>query len=200
MSIVALKLAACALFGVLLAQSWLPVGAGFLGAGVIVAAAWRQGLRWKSEAAAPEAAERAALLSIAGTLVCLGYFLTMLFHLGPELDVHARLTRKMANELWILIAASVAAQWLVQAPQATRDELDASIAARALSASCWILLALQAGLVAWFGLGLAPGHPLRSVDMLVHLLIGSWMVAHVFYGLCCAHTYASLRLEAGKAA
>ena len=200
MSIAALKLAACALLGVLLAQPWLPVGAGFLGAGIIVAAAWRQGLRWKSTPAAPEAAERAALLSIAGTLVCLGYFLTMLFQLGPDLDVHARLTRKMANELWILIAASVGAQWLVQAPQAIRDELDASIAARALSASCWLLLALQAALVVWFGLGLAPGHSLRSIDMLVHLVIGSWMVAHVFYGLCCAHHYASLRLETGKVA
>lgn len=200
MSIAVLKLAGCALLGVLLAQSWLPVGAGFLGAGIIVAAAWRQGGRWKRVPAAPETAERAALLSIAGTLVCLGYFLTMLFQLGPDLDVHARPTRKMANELWILIAASAGAQWLAQAPQAIRDELDASIAARALSASCWLLLALQATVVVWFGLGLAPGHPLRSIDMLAHLVIGSWMVAHVFYGLCCAHTYASLRLEAGKVA
>ena len=200
MSIAALKLAACALLGVVLAQPWLPLGAGFLGAGIIVAAAWRQGLRWKTEPAAPEAAERAALLSIAGTLVCLAYFLAMLFQLGAELDVHARLTRKMANELWILIAASVAAQWLARAPQATRDELDAGIAARALSACCWFLLALQAALVVWFGLGLGSGHPLRSIDMLVHLFIGSWMAAHVFYGLCCAHAYASLRLEAGEAA
>jgi len=200
MSIAPLKLAACALLGVVLAQSWLPIGAGFAGAAIIVAAAWRQRVRWQHEMAAPEAAERAALLSIAGTVVCLGYFLAMLVQIGPELDVHARLTRKMANELWILIAASVVAQWIAQAPQGTRDELDASIAARALSASCWVLLGLQAALLVWFGLGLDAGDPLRSIDVLLHLFIGSWMAAQVFHVLFCAHAYATLRLEAGKVA
>lgn len=200
MSTALLKLGACVLLGAVLAQSWLPFGAGFLGAGIIVVAAWRLQARWKHELSAPEAAERAALLSIAGTLVCLGYFLTMLVQLGPGLDVHARLTRKMANELWILVAASVAAQWIAQVPQAVRDELDASIAARALPASCWVLLSLQAALIGWFGLGLDAGNPLRSIDMLVHLFIGSWMVAHVCYGLFCVRAYAGLRIDAGRLA
>lgn len=198
MPIAAVKLLACALFGVVLAQSWLPIWAGFAGAAVIVATAWRLRVRWQADPAAPDAAERAALLSIAGTLVCLGYFLTMLLQIGPELDVHTRLARKMANELWILVAATAAVQWIAQAPQATRDELDASIAARALSSACWVLLAQQAALVVWFGLGLEAGDPLRSIDMLVHLVIGSWMVAHVFHGLSCMRAYASLRHEVSQ--
>ena len=198
MAVIVLKLVACALFGALLAQHWLPVGAGLAGAAAIILAARWQRARWHGDSAAPEAAERSALLSIAGTLVCLGYFLAMLYQIAPDMDVHARVTRGMATELWILIAASLVAQWIARAPAATQDELDASIAAGALSASCYFLLALQAILIVMFGLLVNAGDALRSVDLLAHLFIGSWMLAHVFHGLYRVQAYASLRAAQGK--
>ena len=197
---IALVLTVCSVLGVLLAQSFLPVRAGFLGAAILVFAASRLRGRWQDDQSAPDAAERASLLSIAGTLVCLGYFLAMLYQIGPGLDIHAPATRKMANELWILVAASFAAQWIVQAPHATHDELDSTIAARALSVSCYLLLSLQATLVVWFALLLDKGSALRSIDMLVHLVIGCWMVAHIFYGLFCVNAYAALRAAGRNAA
>lgn len=198
MPITVLKLAACLMLGVVLAQSWLPVGAGFLGAIILVSGAYRQRGRWLNDCSAPDAAERSAIMSIAGTLVCLGYFLVMNYQLGSGVDMHSREMRKMANELWILVAASMAAQWIAQAPDAIKDELDASIGARALSASCYFLLALQAALVLWFGLFLEPGSALRSMDLFVHLVIGSWMAAHIFHGLSCMHAYAHLRTSERK--
>ncbi len=200
MPLTAVKLIACALLGVLLAMSWLPVTAGYLGAVVILFAAYRQRAQWDKDRCAPEAAERAALLSIAGTLACLGYFLTMLYQIGVGIDVHSMETRKMANELWVLVAASFIAPWIGQAPQSTRDELDDSIAARAMASSCYVLLVLQAALVAWFGLMLKADSLLRSIDMIVHLFIGSWMLAHVFHGLFCINAYAGLRAAERKAA
>jgi len=195
---VAFKLGTCFFLGIALTQSWLPVRAGFLGALVLIAGAYRQRSRWQGDPFAPDAAERSALLSSAGTLVCLGYFFMMVYSISSGLDMHSREMRKMANELWILIAGSMAAQWIAQVPYAIRDELDANIAARALSAACHLLLIMQIVLIVWFGLVLEAGSPLRSTEMLTHLFIGSWMVAHVFYNVSCMHAYSDLRTTKRK--
>ena len=195
MPAVALSLAACALLGVLLAQSWLPFRAGFLGGAVLVLAAyWLRG-HWQRALSAPETAERCALLSVAGTLVCLAYLGAKLFQLGPDLDIHTRAARMMAGELWTLVAASVLIGWIARAPEATRDERDGMIAARALGFSSYALLALQAALVAWISLGANGARPAPSMAMLAHLFICSWMLAHVLYGLHCTWAYSSMRHE-----
>lgn len=197
MPVIALCLLACALLGVVLAQSWLPFRAGFLGGAVLVLAAyWLRG-HWRRILAAPEMSERCALLSVAGTLVCLGYLGAKLVELGPELDIHTRAARMMAGELWILVAASVLIGWIARAPDATRDERDGVIAARALGFSSYSLLAIQAVLVGWISLagnGTGPG---PSMAMLAHLFICSWMMAHVLYGIHCTCAYSSMRTQAG---
>jgi len=190
---IALSLAACALLGVLLAQRWLPFGAGFLGGAILIAAAYRLRAHWQRQPTAPEMAERSALLSSGGTLVCLGFFAGKLYLIGPDLDLAARTTRAMGSQLWVLIGASLLAQWIARAPDAARDERDADIAARALMSAAWMLLALQLALVLWFSFVKDGSMAAMSAGMLVHLLIGSWMLAHVFYDLCCMRAYALTR-------
>jgi hypothetical protein len=185
-------LAACAAVGVLLAQSWLPFSGGFAGAAVLVAAAARLRRHWQILRAAPETAERSALLSGAGTLLCLGFFAAKLAIIGADADLASRAARAMAAELWTLAGASVLAQWIARAPDALRDERDAAIASNALAGACRLLLAAQLALVAWFGLSGA-GASVRSPVLLVHLLICSWMIAHAFYDLSCMHAYARSR-------
>ena len=193
MPTISLCLAACALLGVLLAQSWLPFRAGFLGGAVLVLSACWLRAYWQRALSAPETSERCALLSVAGTLVCLGYLGAKLYQLGPDLDIHTRAARMMAGELWTLVAASVLIGWIARAPEATRDERDSVIAARALGFSSYALLALQALLVAWISLGATGAGPGTSMAMLAHLFICSWMLAHVLYGIHCTCAYTSMR-------
>jgi|GEM_PF-6683237 len=193
MSRTVFSLAACALLGGLLAQSWLPLGAGFLGGAILVAAAYRLRAHWQRQPAAPEMAERSALLSSGATLVCLGYFAGKLYLIGPDLDLAARSTRAMGSQLWVLIGASLLAQWIARAPEAACDERDADIASRALRSTAWVLLALQLVVLMWFSFVKDGSMAAMSAGMLVHLLIGSWMLAHVFYDLCCMRAYALTR-------
>ena len=191
-------LAACALLGILLAQSWLPFSAGFAGALLLVLAACYLRSYWRRALAAPDMAERCALLSVAGTLMCLGYFSAKLFQLGMDLDIHTRAVRMMAGEVWTLVAASLLIGWIARTPEETRDERDAMIAARGLAFASHALLALQALLLAWIAFAGRDGTPQASPGMLAHLFICSWMVAHVAYGLHCTFAYARMRLpEAG---
>lgn len=194
-----LSLVACTLMGVLLAQGWLPLGAGYVGAVFMLAAAHGVRAYWQRDRLAPEAVERSNLLSLGATLTCLAFLGARLYQLGPELDVHGRAARAMAGELWTLIAASLLVQWIARAPVATRDERDREIAARALSFSCYALLAMQAVLVAWIGLAADQLRPAPSLGLLAHLFICSWMAAHVLYGLHCMHAYAGTRDLAGQA-
>lgn len=193
MIVLALGFAACAALGVLLAQSWLPVGGGFLGAAILLAAASRLRTRWQHARAAPDMAERSAILSGGGTLVCLGFFLTKLLAIGPDLELATRTTRMLGNQLWILIAASMLAQWIARSPEEARDERDAGIASRALLSTVWVLLAMQLALVLWFSFVKDGSMAAMSSGMLVHLFIGSWMIAHVFYDLSCLRAYAGTR-------
>ena len=197
MPVISLCLAACALFGVLLAQSWLPFRAGFFGAAALVVAACWLRAHWQRALSPPETAERYALLSVVGTLVCLAYLGTKLVLLGPDLDIHTRAARMMAGELWTLVAASVLIGWIARAPDATRDERDELIAARALGLSSYALLALQALLVAWIGLARGGPGAAPSTAMMAHLFICSWMVAHVLYGLHCTCAYTGTRAAPG---
>lgn len=191
------SLAACALLGVLLAQSWLPVGAGLLGGAMMLgAAAWLRA-HWQRQPAAPDLAERSVMLSSGCTLVCLGFFLAKLYLIGPELDIHARGTRAMGSQLWILIGLSALAQWIARAPETVRDERDAAISSAALMSTVWVLLAMQVALVWWFSFVKDGNMAAMSAGMLVHLFIASWMLAHVLYDLTCLRAYASARQLAG---
>lgn len=194
-----LSLAACALLGLLLAQDWLPVGAGYLGAILMVATAQRMRAYWKRDHFAPEAVERTTLLSLGATLTCLAFLAARLYHLGPELDVHGRAARAMAGDLWTLVGASLLVQWIARAPDATRDERDREIATRALSFACYALFAMQALLIAWIGLAADQWRPVPSLALLAHLFICSWMAAHVLYGIHCMHAYAGMRALARQA-
>jgi hypothetical protein len=199
MPIIVPGLVACALLGVLLAQAWLPLGGGFLGAILMLAAASRLRAHWRRHPSAPDLAERGAILSSGSTLVCLGFFLAKLYQIGPDLDIHSRMARAMASELWTLIGASLVAQWIARAPAARRDERDAGIASSALGASCYVLLAMQLALLLWFSFATGEGMPALSSGMLAHLLIGSWMLTHVFYDLACLRAYAGMRSFAAGA-
>ena len=193
MTAISLCLAACACFGILLAQSWLPLRAGFLGAVMLVLGACWLRAYWQRALSPPEMSERCALLSVAGTLVCLGYLSAKLYQLGPELDIHTRAARMMAGDLWTLVAASVLIGWIARAPEATRDERDAMIAARALGFSGYALLALQVVLIVWISLAANGAGPGLSMAMLAHLFICSWMLAHVLYGIHCTWAYTRMR-------
>ena len=193
MPTISLCLAACALLGVLLAQSWLPFRAGFLGGAVLVLAAWWLRAHWQRALSPPETSERCALLSVAGTLVCLGYLGAKLVQIGPDLDIHTRAARMMAGELWTLVAASLLIGAIARAPDATRDERDAAIAARALGFAGYALLGIQVLLVAWISFGAKGAGPAPSMAMLVHLFICSWMLAHILYGIHCTWAYTSMR-------
>lgn len=186
-------LAICVFLGVSLAQPWLPVGAGFLGGGIMLAAAAWLHARWQREPSAPELAERGALLSSGATIICLGFFLTKLYLIGPDFDTDTRSARAMANQLWLLIAASVLAQWIARSPETVRDERDSMIASNALRLTVWVVLAMQLALVLWFSFVKDGAMSAMSAGMLVHLLIGTWMLAHVFYDLNCLHAYIHAR-------
>lgn len=186
-------LATCVFLGVSLAQSWLPVGAGFLGGGIMLGTASWLHAKWQREPAAPELAERGALLSSGATLVCLGFFLAKLYLIGPDFDTDTRIARSMANQLWLLIAASVLAQWIARSPETARDERDSMIASNALRLTVWVVLAMQLALVMWFSFMKDGSMSAMSAGMLVHLLIGTWMLAHVFYDLTCLRAYMHAR-------
>lgn len=182
-------LAACALLGVSLAQPGLPVGAGFLGGGIMLAAASWLHAKWQREPSTPELAERGALLSSGATLVCLGFFLARLYLIGPDFDTNSRTAREMASQLWLLIAASVLAQWIARSPESARDERDALIASNALRLTVWLVFATQLALVLWFSFVRDGSMSAMSAAMLVHLLIATWMMAHVFYDIICLRAY-----------
>lgn len=192
-------LAACAAAGALLAQAWLPFRGGFAGAAILIAGAARLRAHWQIRRAAPETAERSALLSGAGTLLCLGFFVAKLAMIGPGFELASRAARAMATEVWTLAGASVLAQGIASAPDALRDERDAAIASNALAGACRLLLGTQLAVVVWFGFS-GLGSPALSPAMLVHLLIGSWMIAHAFYDLSCVHAYARSRSSLHEAA
>ena len=71
---------------------------------------------------------------------------------------------------------------------ATTDDLSSTDSA--LAFACYALLGMQAALVVW--VTMVAGHA-PSIAMLAHLVIGSWMAAHVIYGMRCLHAYASMR-------
>ena len=167
--------------------------AGYLGAVALVLAACCLRAHWQRALSPPEAAERCALLSVVGTLVCLGYLGASLHQLGPGFDIHTRAARMMAGELWTLVAASVLIGWIARGPEATRDERDTLIAARALGFSAYALLALQALLVTWMSVAGSRLEPAPSPALLAHLFICSWMAAHIVYGLHCTCAYTGMR-------
>lgn len=155
----------------------------------MLAAASRLHVQWQRDPSAPELAERSALLSSSTTLVCLGFFLAKLYAIGLDFDTDTRTARTMANQLWLLIAAAALAQWIARTPETQRDERDAMIGADALRSTVWVLLAMQLALVLWFSFVKGGSMSAMSAGMLVHLLIGSWMLGHVFYDLNCLRAY-----------
>lgn len=183
------------LFGILLVQPGLnlPIRPGPLGAAVMLALAWWFRGRWQHLDDAPEAPERRALLSLAGTMVVLAHLMASLWQIGPAMELHTRASHALGTDSWTLFGASLLMGWMARAPGPSGDERDRHIAASALRTAYYGLLLQQLLFVLWLAFGHGTVLEQMSRAMLAQLLIVFWIVSSVIHEVTCLHAYASDR-------
>lgn len=140
------------LFGALLAANpiSLPLRAGYLGALVLIGAAWWLRRYWERRATDigddPSVAERQVWLSMMGTALIEGYVLVVL--LTPGSEVHRVPGDTGGYDSWVMIAGAVISYLILRSPSgqsdsATQlDERDIAISNSAVKAGYCCLIAL----------------------------------------------------------
>lgn len=189
-----------ALLGVLLAQPNLPlpIRPGLFGAVLMLSVAWWIRGRWLQAPDAPEAPERRALLSLAGTVIVLAHLLASLWQIGPAMQLHTSASHAMGIDNWTLFGASLLMGWMARAPGPSADERDRQIAASALRCCHYSLLLQMLVFVLWLAFGRSALLEQLSRAMLAQLLICFWIVSCVVHEITCLQAYArDRRREAG---
>ena len=141
-------------FGALLAWSWAawPIRPGWIGAALMVAAAFLARRHWGQQHAGtgedPGARERLAWHSLAGVGVVCGHMIASIL-LGT--DLHVGQGNTLAIDNWTLIAGSVIA-WLLMRPRAMEsDERDQKMADRGAHVSLRAMTGLLVALLLLLG-------------------------------------------------
>ena len=180
------------LLGFTLAQPLrdLPVRPGMIGALLMVGIALWLRQRWSKDSAAPEAPEREALLTLAGTLVALSHLMASLWQIGPAMQLHSPAAHAMAIDGWTLFGAALVMAWIARAPGPAHDERDLLISAAALKAGHVSLLLQLLALVLWLGWGRDAVLEQLSRAMLAQLLVCFWIVSYVVQTIARLLAYA----------
>lgn len=193
-------LIAFSVLGFTLAQPFnaLPMRPGMIGALLMVAIALWLRQRWNEDSAAPEAPEREALLTLAGTLVALSHLVASLWQIGPAMQLHSVAAHAMAIDNWTLFGAALLMAWIARAPGPRHDERDLLISAAALKAGHVSLLMQLLALVLWLGFGRDAVLEQLSRAMLAQLLVCFWIFSYVVQTVARLVAYARDRRLAAE--
>jgi len=166
---------AALLFGVFLATSAhaLPLRPGVIGLLVLLLSAWMARRYWQGlrADAMPSSPERVLWHSLVGYCLLGGHLATMLYQLGPDLQIHSLSGHALAVDSWTLVIACLISFRIARDPQPRDDERDALIQARCLRAGHYCLVVLLIGLILLLGFGTHSYIARCNQPMLAHLLI-----------------------------
>lgn len=179
-------------FGALLSVNSfnLPIRPGYIGAILIVAAAWWVKQYWRRREMIagdePNAAERNVWLWLVGTALICGFIVAVLFQPGSE--VHTTTGDTGGFDSWLILGGMLIAYSILREHKPQHDERDIAIANLGTKAGYYALIVLV--IIFLLSLGFAPNHLLERfthwliANLLLTLIMMSSLVQCIAQLIC----------------
>jgi hypothetical protein len=164
------------LTGALLGSSWvddLPLRTGWIGLAVMLASAWVARRYWRSSALLhqPGSPERALWHGLVSYGLVGGHLASVLWRLGPVMDMHSRTAHALAIDSWTLVLGGFISYGIARDPEPRRDERDALFAMQGLRTGHGALVVMLLVLIVALGFGERTVIATLNHAFLAHVLV-----------------------------